>query len=177
VIEFQHSHLRRKERKSRENFYPKMVWVVDGRSRKRDAERFFRSLDAARVINGKPLTVSVPSDEGALLRRWVGCHSAVFFDFGDNSEPVDPPSFGGPVLWRLDPHNPRYEAHLLPVLKTSFLDTCLNGLPLRGIDYSAELSVPRLEAWIRSKWRDYPRNFWRDNTFGAILRQRQAMSV
>src|SRR5262249_5460114 len=63
----------------------------------------------------------------------------VFFDFGDNSEPGDPPSFGGPVLWRLEPRSPNGEAHLSPVLKTSFLGKYLKGLPLKGIDYSVEL--------------------------------------
>jgi hypothetical protein len=30
VLEFQHSPLHRDEREARENFYQKMVWVVDG---------------------------------------------------------------------------------------------------------------------------------------------------
>src|SRR5262249_50195279 len=29
ILEFQRSHLHQDERKARENFYPKMVWVVD----------------------------------------------------------------------------------------------------------------------------------------------------
>ena len=37
VIEFQHSFLKAEERAARESFYRKMVWVVDGRRRKRDA--------------------------------------------------------------------------------------------------------------------------------------------
>jgi competence protein CoiA len=44
VLEFQHSFLRSDERQSRENFYPKMVWVVDGTRRKRDRKQFFESL-------------------------------------------------------------------------------------------------------------------------------------
>jgi hypothetical protein len=130
VLEFLHSHLRRDERESRERFYQKMVWVVDGVRRKRDTAQFFALVDKANIVNRKPLIVSAPSNEGALLRDWVGSHAAVFFDFGDDSEPPDLPSFGGPVLWQLDPHSPNGRAHLSPVLKTLFLDTCLKGLPL-----------------------------------------------
>ena len=44
VIEFQHSFLKAEERTSREAFYGKMVWVVDGRRRVRDATQFYRSF-------------------------------------------------------------------------------------------------------------------------------------
>ena len=41
VIEFQHSHLKPDERRSRDDFYPKLIWVVDATRRKRDRERLF----------------------------------------------------------------------------------------------------------------------------------------
>ena len=34
----------------------------------------------------RPLTYSVRVRWDALLREWVDCHSAVFFDFGDKLE-------------------------------------------------------------------------------------------
>jgi hypothetical protein len=142
VIEFQHSFLRRDEREARENFYRNMVWVVDRLRRVRDRPRFFEafgrasssSRPKASKVKDKPLTYALRTDEHPLLRDWADSHSPVFFDFGDDdfeddSEPVDLPSFGEPVLWLLDPHSPKGEAHLMPVLKTSFLDTCLKGLP------------------------------------------------
>jgi competence protein CoiA len=143
VLEFQHSFLQREERESREKFYRNMVWVVNGLRRVRDRSRFFESLARASIVKAKPLTYSLRSNEGALLRDWVDSHSPVFFDFGDNSEPGDPPSFGGPILWRLEPRSPKGEAHLSPVLKTSFLDKFLKGLPLEGIDYRQELQKLR----------------------------------
>ena len=103
VLEFQHSHLRQEERKSREIFYQEMVWVVDGLRRVRDRSRFFASLTAPSIVKAKPLIFLLPSNEGALLRDWVGSRNPVFFDFGDNSEPGDPLSFHTPVLWRLTP--------------------------------------------------------------------------
>jgi hypothetical protein len=134
VVEFQHSFLRRDERESRENFYQRMIWIVDGLRRVRDRPRFFGALARAPIAKAKPLTYSLWTDEDALLREWVDSRCAVFFDFGDDSESVDLPSVGGPVLWRLEPRSSRGWAHLSPVLKTSFLDTCLKGLPaLKGM--------------------------------------------
>ena len=44
VIEFQHSPISYEERQARNNFYKKLVWVVDGMTRKRDKPKFFGSL-------------------------------------------------------------------------------------------------------------------------------------
>jgi competence protein CoiA len=143
VLEFQHSHLSREERQSREMFYQNMVWVVNGLRRVRDRSRFFKLLARASIIKAKPLTYSLRSNEGALLRDWVDSRKPVFFDFGDNSDPGDPASFGGPVLWRLEPRSPKGEAHLSPVLKTLFLDKYRKGSALKGIDYRQKLGELR----------------------------------
>ena len=127
VIEFQHSFLHRDERESREKFYQNMVWVVDGLRRVRDRSRFFELLARASIVKDKPLTFSLPLSECELLRDWIDSRKQVFFDFGDNSEPGDPPSFGGPVLWRLEPRSLSGEAHLSPVLRTSFRTNTVMG--------------------------------------------------
>jgi len=139
VIEFQHSNLPRDERESREKFYQNMVWVVDGLRRVQDRSSFFASLTLTSIVKANPLTFSLPLNKCRLLREWVDSRKFVFFDFGGNSESGDPLSFPAPVLWRLDHRSPKGEAHLSPVLKTSFLDKHLKGLPLRPIDYSVEL--------------------------------------
>ena len=52
VIEFQHSHLKPEERVARETFYKKMVWVVDGTRRKRDATQFAKCVEeCVRVLS------------------------------------------------------------------------------------------------------------------------------
>jgi competence protein CoiA len=108
----------RDERESRESFYPKMVWVVDGQRRARDRAQFFASLRAGRVVNREPLIVSDPSKEGALLRDWGASRAPVYFDFGD-SEP----------LWRLNPCGPSGVAYLSSVVRTEFLRAHLEGVP------------------------------------------------
>lgn len=83
VIEFQHSYIKPEERRSREAYYPKMVWVVDGLRRKRDESRFQRGLELADAPFGIESPVRMLwADEGALLRDWVGSRAHVFFDFG-----------------------------------------------------------------------------------------------
>ncbi len=128
VLEFQHSFLSRDERESREVFYKSMVWVVHGRRRSQDRARFFESLGAAIVINRGPLILSVPSNEGALLRDWQPSRVPVYFDFGD-SEADDTLRFDKPVLWRLSPRIPIGRAYLSSVPKALFLHVHLTGLP------------------------------------------------
>ena len=64
VLEFQHSHLHQDERKARENFYRKMVWVVDGVRLKRDRAQFSASVEAATVINREPALIVLVSGTG-----------------------------------------------------------------------------------------------------------------
>ena len=127
VLEFQHSFLRQDEREARENFYPRMVWVVDGRRRARDWARFFASFSSAIIVNLEPPIVLFSSNEGALLRDWQASRVSVYFDFGD-SEPGDTRRFDTPTLWRLNPCGRNGMAYLSPVAKTLFLDAHLKGL-------------------------------------------------
>src|SRR5262245_10153694 len=128
VLEFQNSFLPPDEQQSRENFYPKMLWVVNGRRRKRDKKQFFACFDARRVVNGEPRIISVLWKDGALLREWGASRVPVYFDFGD-SEPDDAVRFDTPTLWRLNPCGPNGKAYLTAVPKTLFLHVHLNGQP------------------------------------------------
>jgi hypothetical protein len=82
VVEFQHSFITEEERVSRENFYKKMAWVVDGTRRKRDYKKF---LDA---FNFKDIRL-VPKSTIFLLEygynylpnEWLNSRYPVFFDF------------------------------------------------------------------------------------------------
>lgn len=84
VLEFQHSHIHPDERKAREVFYQKLVWIVDGTRRKNDKAKFFRALEG-RKLDGMPFDLwRIPAaGEGALLRDWTGSNVPVFFDFCD----------------------------------------------------------------------------------------------
>jgi hypothetical protein len=126
VLEFQHSFLRRNEQESRETFYPKMLWIVDGQRRKLDRRQFFAALDAGTIINDGPRIVLIRWKEGALLRDWGASRAPVYFDFGE-SKPEDAIRFDTSVLWRLNPCGSNGTAYLAAVPKTLFLHVHLNG--------------------------------------------------
>lgn len=83
VIEFQHSYIKPEERRSRDSFYPKLVWVVNGVRRKRDSAQFLNAWN-----EGVPVVANLPvrrafAHECVLVREWAGSHAPIFFDFGE----------------------------------------------------------------------------------------------
>ena len=83
VIEFQHSCLKPEERRSRENFYQKLIWVVDGTRRKRDRAQLIRAWKEGVPVGGNSLVRKAFSGDCGLLREWAGSNSPVFFDLGE----------------------------------------------------------------------------------------------
>ena len=83
VIEFQHSYIKPEERRSRDTFYPKLVWVVDGARRKRDRTQFLNAWKEGMQVGGNSLVRRAFSDKCVLLREWAGSHAPIFFDFGE----------------------------------------------------------------------------------------------
>jgi competence protein CoiA len=91
VLEFQYSALSEAERVSREEFYPRLVWVVHANRRLRDRRKFFASLSGPLNAAAWSLqTFSIHRDDSALLRDWGKSRAPVYFDFGRtaNHEPV-----------------------------------------------------------------------------------------
>lgn len=114
VIEFQHSHLKQEERQARNDFYPKLAWVVDGSRRKRDKSKFFESIiKVATVSNPESPVINIFKvifEDCALFRDWLGS-PAVFFDFGKEE----------PVLWCLLPQDSNEVAYVLEFLRAGFI--------------------------------------------------------
>ncbi|KAF0187912.1 MAG: hypothetical protein FD168_2148 [Desulfobulbaceae bacterium] len=101
VIEFQHSNIRPDERRSREDFYECLIWVVDGTRRERDAVQFSRAWANGKSLDPFSSKRKVSSPEGALLRDWAGSGAHVLFDFGD-----------GQALWWLFPASDGQRAYV-----------------------------------------------------------------
>lgn len=109
VLEFQHSYIKPEERRSREEFYQKLIWVVDGTRRVSDKKRFFDILgDSSFNKNYPGLKSTFP--EGALLRDWIESKTHVFFDFG------------GEDLWWLLSDSNEYWAFVLPLPRSKFIE-------------------------------------------------------
>lgn len=128
TLEFQHSFLSPEERVSREAFYPKMAWVVDGRRRARDHAQFMAPLRSVRIVNGDPVIALVPPTTGALLRDWRGSQAPVYFDFG-KPETSGPEEADASILWRLCPGDANAATYLSPIPKAQFVNAYLSGEP------------------------------------------------
>jgi competence protein CoiA len=116
VLEFQHSFINPEERLSRNRFYPKLVWVVDGIRRQRDQQQFRKILEESAVLNQKPLIrkVNFPG-ECRLVSEWIDSSAIVFFDF---RETITEDS----ALWLMIPGVSKTEAYLMNILCENFIE-------------------------------------------------------
>lgn len=100
VLEFQHSFLNAEERHSRNSFYVKLIWIVDGARRKTDIPQFEEALRGGNVLaNHAPLQIRLIHfpQECRLIREWHNDDALVFFDFQQTQE------VSQSVLWLLFP--------------------------------------------------------------------------
>ena len=111
ALEFQRSFIKPEERRSREAFYAKLMWVVDGTRRKRDKAQFLKAVEESTPLSRSSPFRRVWSGEGALLRDWVVSAAHVFFDFGDEQK-----------LWWLSPASDTTRAYVMPVSVSEFLE-------------------------------------------------------
>ncbi len=106
VIEFQHSRIEPEEQQAREYFYKKMTWIVDGKRRSRDKDKFSEIWDQSKSLDSKENVRRVCDiffDECALLRDWMGSNVPVFFDFGeDRLFGLLPKTMEGRYIFRLE---------------------------------------------------------------------------
>ncbi|MEP4545485.1 MAG: competence protein CoiA family protein [Saccharospirillum sp.] len=117
VIEFQHSQISLEERNSRNNFYPKLIWVLDGTRRKRDKVAFHRLLDEFSIESDDPkFNAIIGQDDCRLIKEWHKSNALVFLDFKDEDE------LGRKTIWFLFPKIAENEAYLLSVLLDDFVD-------------------------------------------------------
>ena len=117
-LEFQHSYLNPEERRSRNAFYQKLVWVVDGTRRKRDRIQFQRAIgestDGSNLPRMDIRRVDFP-DECRLLKEWHDGDALVFFDFQDKKEMEQS------VLWFLFPKLATDEVYIMPFSRQEFI--------------------------------------------------------
>jgi hypothetical protein len=110
VLEFQHSFLKEEERKARNEFYKKLVWVVDGLRCKRHKPQFFRLLNESRPMTTLPQMRQIYLDESALSKEWSGIDASVFFDFGEE------------ILWCLLPFSQNTWGYVVPFSRREFVE-------------------------------------------------------
>lgn len=139
VLEFQHSYLNPDERDSRNEFYNKLVWVVDGSRRKTDRIQFQKVLNEssiAPVTNVTIRKVNFP-DESRLLKEWLNNKAPVFFDFNELNKAI---------LWFLLPLNIKDEAYLIPFSREEFI----NVHKREGFDELVSELIPNIQNIINN---------------------------
>lgn len=144
VIEFQHSYIKPEERRSRDIFYRKLVWVVDATRLKGDPKQFTKALETSTSVGGSPLVRRVHPDDCRLLREWSGSHAPIFFDFGN-----------GPTLWWLLARRPDEPMYVAPFPRSDFIAIHHGKGPEGARDYdefarTVNELVERYNAQLRS---------------------------
>lgn len=133
VIEFQHSYLPEAERRSREDFYNPMVWIVDGTRNARDVSTFADFLSVSSMYCDEICGLGLPLRPIKLVDNWIRCVHPVYLDFGDAEFPaIEPPPER--VLWRVREAR-TYRFVATPFLKQSVIDHYTLGSPLEAYDF------------------------------------------
>jgi len=122
VIEFQHSYLNPEERRSRNNFYKKLIWVVNGTRRKTDAKQFQKIFDEGEITQYGRLVLHIHFPEDCrLLKEWGNSSSLIFLDFNVER------------LWFIYPRISGNRIFLNPFPRSSFIEL-LNNNKFDGIN-------------------------------------------
>jgi hypothetical protein len=128
TIEFQHSGIAREERDSRDYFYNKLIWIVDGTRRKTDIERFVSLFFNARTISNEPFILrilkSYPLERVRLNQEWGDSKSLVLFDFGKSEVRYFDEYSSNKDLWLIYPSKDR--TYLTSFPKDSFIEMMNN---------------------------------------------------
>jgi len=82
VFEFQNSPISLAERQSRDAFYSKLIWVVNGTRRPKDLPEFHKVWTEGRPVGANGSLRMIRTSECSLLQEWASCDTPVFFDFG-----------------------------------------------------------------------------------------------
>src|ERR1700752_18280 len=145
VIEFQHSYIPSEERRSRDAFYPKLIWVVDGTRRKRDKAQLINAWGKGAPVGQSSLVRKAFSDECGLLREWAGSNAPIFFDPGVEA------------LWWLFARNTTGSAYLAPLSRAHFILCHRSPATEAARQFDAFVKdVPKLIAEYESNLRAQP---------------------
>ncbi len=115
AIEFQHSPIKPEERRSRNNFYKKIIWVVDGLRREADKSKFHKVLEEGTTIFSDSFNFHFTEfpEESRIIREWINSKVPVFFDFNEDS------------LWFLFPLNTSDVAYFVQVNRNLFIKSLI----------------------------------------------------
>lgn len=162
VIEFQHSHIDPKERISREQFYKKMVWVVDGTRLKRDFPRFEKGRNDFRESH-KPKIFKVEFVDECFPSSWLESTVPIIFDFWI-AEPLAEEANVRRALYCLLPIRIGFDAFIAELPRKAFIQSISDGEWLNRVEsFMKELnSLKHQYDQERKRYTNisYPRYYW-----------------
>lgn len=129
VIEFQHSYLNPEERKSRNDFYKKLVWVVDGKRLKRDWPQFAEAWNNSSAVGNAHIR-KIISDECRILKDWSNDSAPIFIDFGKNEAQPE-----NSVLFLVMPKVVGPAVNVMMYPRAKFLEMYLNPASQELLDF------------------------------------------
>lgn len=121
VLEFQHSHITLEERKSREDFYKNMVWIVDGGRLKRNHARFRKKQKKFRWTDN-PHIFHINEPEDCFPVSWVGSSVPVILDYKSA-----PDTTYDDKLYSIFPQRIAQRVTMAVIPRNAFIKTVNNG--------------------------------------------------
>jgi hypothetical protein len=145
VLEFQHSYLKPEERRSRDAFYRKLIWVADATSRERDRAQLLAAWEKG-VGLGNLGVRKISGESCGLVRKWSGTSGPVLFDFGE----------AVPQLWWLFARSIEGPTYIAPYLRASFIEGHCGRAPEVGRQFDMVANeIPKIlaeyEAHLRAR--------------------------
>jgi len=125
VIEFQHSHINSDERKSREEFYENLLWVVDGTRLKRDYTRFLKGKETFQMV--KQGIYRVDYSEECFPKDWLASTVPVIFDFLLNEVPIEDNENERKTLYCLFPVQIDSYVTMAEIPRSAFVKSIIDG--------------------------------------------------
>ena len=146
VIEFQYSAIKPEEVQSREAFYNRMIWVVNGWRRDGDRSRLPEAWDRVSPMEQASKVRMISTAGEPLLRDWAGSSKHVFFDFRDRTG-----AGSWEMLWWMSPRSDRDRAFVAPFPRARFVENHLQAPESRGADRGSfwREYVVRVDQFIR----------------------------
>lgn len=159
TIEFQHSNIKPGERKSRENFYDNLIWVVDGTRLKRDYFRFLKGKEFFRSSGKHIYTLNFP--EKYFPKAWLESKVPVIFDFLDIDAMPDENDIDMKFVYCIFPVKFPVSVTIAEISRGTFVRSIIDGQWLeRATHYINSLNIEREELLKHlKKAEDYRANF------------------
>jgi competence protein CoiA len=124
VIEFQHSSISVKERTSREQFYPNLIWLVDGTRLNRDLPRFLKGRSEFRQLKIGIFETEFPED--SFHKGWLSSAVPVLFDFLGTSDLIRNEKFQN-YLYCIFPTRLGNKSVVAEIPRNTFVTSVVNG--------------------------------------------------